>query len=114
MGGQDRFELGREVPAPDDLQVADVMFLAAGTGHIRIIMHVDRSQEGITEFVTAESTEDGRYTLDALPNGPRIHYWRYRDGELEQRYENSQVWEPAYEDPVYRRHFEPAAAAATQ
>jgi hypothetical protein len=102
MGGQTAAELGAKVTAPDGLEVGVVMYVPS---HIRIIMSVDRTTPGITAFVTAESTIDGRYATGAANNGPRAHDWRYREGALEHRYEGSTEWVPSLEPkPVYRRH----------
>jgi hypothetical protein len=108
MGGVTNETLGMEVQAPEGLEVADVMYIH---NHIRILMQVDRSRaaEGITQFTTAESTYDGRYSSGGQTRGPRVHEWRYRQGALEQRYEGAQDWVASSETPVYRRHLAPAA-----
>lgn len=114
---------GNEVKVPDDLQVADVM-VTVDLHHVRIVMSVDRSKaaQGIVKFVTAESTV-APPTQDSTENGPRIHYWRFNQGVLQQSFDGSDdeaSWVKD-DDPVangrqaiFRRHLAPASAGAPQ
>lgn len=113
----------KELKAPDDLTAGDLMVTSGGTGHVRIIMQVDRTKLGTTQFTTAESTFDTRFKggphlihndVPTTPrNGPRIHYWRYVSDVLEERYEGSQEWKESEEDPRYSRQLViPSSTAA--
>jgi hypothetical protein len=91
---------------PLELQPGDVMQIP---DHVRIVMRVDARDPASRriEFTTAESTVDGRTEPVTTYEGPRAHGWRWEDGELSHRYEDSTEWLPSNETPNYRRHLLP-------